>query len=116
MRPDLVRVCFYFSSPWEYKQHLLSTYLPNVSSLIVSRDVLAGFFVTTGKKVSIMTTTNVFTIYFLELVRKKIKASCKVPAKVILPLRKFSIGNSTCQRYTRLKMCSHTLKFLITYV
>lgn len=48
--------CFVFSTPWEYKQHLLSTYLPNVSSLIVSRDVLAGFFVTTGKKVSIMTT------------------------------------------------------------
>lgn len=56
MRPDLGRLGFFPS--WEYKQHLLTTYLPKVSSLIISRDVIPVFcFVTTGKKVAIMTTT-----------------------------------------------------------
>lgn len=36
---------YFFIFPWEYNHHLLSKYLPNVSSWIVSTDVLAAFFV-----------------------------------------------------------------------
>lgn len=64
--------------PQEYRQHLLKIHFPNASSLIVSRGVLAGFFcfVTTGKKVTIMTITNICTLWVLEMLRKN-KVVCK---------------------------------------
>lgn len=45
IRPDFGSFLFFFLSPWEYNDHLLSEYSPNVSSWSVSTDVLADFFV-----------------------------------------------------------------------
>lgn len=55
---------FFFFVPLECKQHLISTYLLNVSSLIVSTDVLAGCFSVAGFAFFFFSDNNMMTKIF----------------------------------------------------
>jgi len=78
MRPDFGR----FFSAWEYKQCLLTTHLPNVSSLIISRDVLAVFLFCYHREKSDNSDSKKHFHYLdFRNGQKKIKPLEKVPAQ-----------------------------------